>query len=81
MKSTFAYGIYRYFLWLRRRYPNCAARFHRNKMVAEIRSNAGAIVTQYTYDDIIEACVSSDENGNFFKTISLQTLEQLPLLQ
>jgi hypothetical protein len=52
-----------------------------NKMVAEIRSNAGAIVTQYTYDDIIEACVSSDENGNFFKTISLQTLEQLPLLQ
>jgi hypothetical protein len=29
---------------------------------------AGAIVTQYTYDDIIEAyVVSSDENGNFFK--------------
>jgi hypothetical protein len=26
-----------------------------NKMVAEIRTNAGAIVTQYTYDDIIEA--------------------------
>jgi hypothetical protein len=52
-----------------------------NKMVAEIRTNAGAIVTQYTYDDIIEAyVVSSDENGNFFKTI-LQTLEQLPLLQ
>jgi hypothetical protein len=43
-------------------------------MVAEIRTNAGAIVTQYTYDDIIEAyVVSSDENGNF-KTISLQTL-------
>jgi hypothetical protein len=43
-------------------------------MVAEIRTNAGAIVTQYTYDDIIEAyVVSSDENGNFFKTI-LQTL-------
>jgi hypothetical protein len=48
-------------------------------MVAEIRTNAGAIVTQYTYDDIIEAyVVSSDENGNFFKAISLQTLEQLP---
>jgi hypothetical protein len=37
-------------------------------MVAEIRTNAGAIVTQYTYDDIIEAyVVSSDENGNFLK--------------
>jgi hypothetical protein len=35
---------------------------------------AGAI-TQYTYDDIIEAyVVSSDENGNFFKAISLQTI-------
>jgi hypothetical protein len=34
----------------------CAARFPTNKMVAEIRTNAGAIVTQYTYDDIIEAC-------------------------
>ncbi|MEZ7505624.1 DUF5689 domain-containing protein [Flavobacterium sp. Arc2] len=46
-----------------------------NKTVAEVRTNAGAIVTQYTYDDIIEAyVVSSDENGNFFKTISLQTL-------
>jgi hypothetical protein len=34
--------------------------------MVEIRSNAGAIVTQYTYDDIIEAyVVSSDENGNF----------------
>jgi hypothetical protein len=30
-----------------------------NKMVAEIRTNAGAIVTQYTYDDIIEAYVVS----------------------
>jgi hypothetical protein len=47
--------------------------------MVEIRTNAGAIVTQYTYDDIIEAyVVSSDENGNFFKAISLQTLEQLP---
>jgi hypothetical protein len=44
-----------------------AARFHR-KIKAEIRTNAGAIVTQYTYDDIIEAYGSSDENGNFFKS-------------
>jgi hypothetical protein len=49
--------------------------FTTNKTVAEVRTNAGAIVTQYTYDDIIEAyVVSSDENGNFFKAISLQTL-------
>ena len=49
--------------------------FALNKTVAEIRIKAGAIVTQYTYDDIIEAyVVSSDENGNFFKAISLQTL-------
>jgi hypothetical protein len=53
-----------------------------NKMVAEIRTNAGAIVTQYTYDDIIEAyVVSSDENGNFFKAISLQTLGTTTTLQ
>jgi hypothetical protein len=38
-----------------------------NKMVAEIRTNAGAIVTQYTYDDIIGLCGFSDENGNFLK--------------
>jgi hypothetical protein len=36
---------------------------------------ADAIVTQYKYDDIIEAyVVSTDEHGNFFKTISFQTL-------
>ena len=46
-----------------------------NKTLAEVYTNAGAIVTQYTFDDIIEAyVVSSDENGNFFKAISLQTL-------
>jgi hypothetical protein len=51
------------------------ADFATNKTVVEIRTNAGAIVTQYTYDDIIEAyVVSSDEAGNFFKAISLQTL-------
>jgi len=46
-----------------------------NKTVPEIMAQAGAVVTQYPYDDIIEAyVVSSDEGGNFFKTISLQTL-------
>ena len=38
-----------------------------NRTVAEVRENANAIVTQYKYDDIIEAyVVSSDESGNFF---------------
>lgn len=46
-----------------------------NKTVADIQKTAAEIVAQYPYDDVIEAyVVSSDENGNFFKTISLQTL-------
>jgi hypothetical protein len=46
-----------------------------NRTVEEVRAVTGSIVTQYTYDDIIEAyVVSSDEAGNFFKTISFQTL-------
>nr|WP_315197998.1 DUF5689 domain-containing protein [uncultured Flavobacterium sp.] len=46
-----------------------------NHTVQEVRASTGAIVTQYKYDDIIEAyVVSSDEAGNFFKTISFQTL-------
>lgn len=46
-----------------------------NKSVEAIYANSGAIVTKYTYDDVIEAYViSSDENGNFFKSIALQTL-------
>jgi hypothetical protein len=49
-------------------------------MVAEIRTNAGAIVT-HTYDIIEAYVVSSDENGNFFKTISLQTLGTTTTLQ
>jgi hypothetical protein len=37
-----------------------------NKSVAEVHENAGAIVSQYTYDDVIEAyVVSTDEFGNF----------------
>jgi hypothetical protein len=46
-----------------------------NRSVVEVRANANAIVAQYPFDDIIEAyVVSSDESGNFFKTISFQTL-------
>ncbi len=49
--------------------------FTANKTVADIKSASAEIVAQYAYDDVIEAyVVSSDENGNFFKTISLQTL-------
>ncbi|TDE06721.1 DUF5689 domain-containing protein [Flavobacterium hiemivividum] len=57
--------------------------FTTSKTVAEVHANAGAIVSQYTFDDIIEAyVVSSDENGNFFKTISFQTLatETIPAI-
>jgi hypothetical protein len=36
---------------------------------------------QYTYDDIIEAGGFSDENGNFFKAISLQTIGTATALQ
>ena len=37
---------------------------------------ASSIVTQYTGDDVIEAYVtSSDEGGNFYKAISFQTLD------
>ena len=46
-----------------------------NKTVSEIRAITNDIVTQYKFDDIIEAyAVSSDEGGNFFKSISFQTL-------
>src|SRR6478609_2549892 len=46
-----------------------------NRTVEEVRAGSSSIVTQYKYDDIIEAyVVSSDEAGNFFKTISFQTL-------
>lgn len=46
-----------------------------NKTVTEITDVTAKIVAQYMYDDVIEGyVVSSDENGNFFKTISFQTL-------
>jgi hypothetical protein len=45
----------------------------KNKEVSEV--SAGSTVAQYTQDDVIEAyVVSSDKGGNFFKTISFQTL-------
>lgn len=46
-----------------------------NKTVTNIKEISAEIVAQYPYDDVIEGyVVSSDENGNFFKTISFQTL-------
>jgi hypothetical protein len=46
-----------------------------NRTVAEVRATADAVVTQYKFNDVIEAyVVSSDEHGNFYKTISFQTI-------
>lgn len=46
----------------------------KNKEVADIP--ATAVVQRYTEDDVIEAyAVSSDKEGNFFKTVSFQTLD------
>lgn len=46
----------------------------KTKEVSEIP--AGANITQYLADDVIEAYVtSSDEGGNFYKSISMQTLD------
>ena len=45
----------------------------KTKEVSEL--SFGSTVTQYQQDDVIEAyVVSSDKGGNFFKTISFQTL-------
>ncbi|TDP04030.1 DUF5689 domain-containing protein [Flavobacterium sp. 245] len=45
-----------------------------NKTVEKVYELSSATAKQYSYDDIIEAyVVSSDEGGNFFKTISFQT--------
>lgn len=52
--------------------PNLTA----NKTVQEIFAAATSSPVQFTEDDIIEAyAVSSDQGGNFFKTISFQTLD------
>lgn len=45
-----------------------------NKSVENVYELSGTTAKQYVYDDIIEAyVVSSDEEGNFFKSIYLQT--------
>lgn len=47
-----------------------------NKTVQDLYNTASSTITQYTEDDIIEAyVVSSDRGGNFFKSVSLQTLD------
>ncbi|MWB96568.1 DUF5017 domain-containing protein [Flavobacterium sp. GA093] len=52
-----------------------AANFRPNQTVEKIKETASTTATKYLYDDIIEAyVVSSDEGGNFFKTISMQTI-------
>ena len=49
--------------------------FTTNRNVEDVLKTATITATKYVYDDVIEAyVVSSDENGNFFKTIYLQTL-------
>lgn len=46
-----------------------------NRTVAEVHNDANTVAAKYLYDAIIEAyVVSSDESGNFLKTISFQTL-------
>ena len=46
-----------------------------SKTVEKIHQLSETTAKQYVYDDVIEAyVVSSDEEGNFFKTISFQTL-------
>jgi hypothetical protein len=51
--------------------PNLTA----NRTIPQVIAASAPLVAQYTYDDVIEAyVVSSDEAGNFYKSISLQTL-------
>ena len=46
------------------------------KNVEDITNVATSTATQYTNDDIIEAYVtSSDEGGNFYKSISFQSVD------
>lgn len=46
-----------------------------NQTVQKVKNIAGSVPKQYGYDDTIEAyVVSSDEGGNFFKTIFFQTV-------
>jgi hypothetical protein len=51
--------------------PNLTA----NRTIPQVIAVSAPLVAQYTYDDVIEAyVVSSDEAGNFYKSMSLQTL-------
>jgi len=46
-----------------------------NQTVQKVKDISGSVPKQYSYNDVIEAyVVSSDEEGNFFKAISFQTL-------
>jgi hypothetical protein len=46
-----------------------------NQTVQKVKEMSGSVPKQYSYNDVIEAyVVSSDEEGNFFKAISFQTL-------
>lgn len=46
-----------------------------NRAVEDVKKTASSVVSQYPFEDIIEAyVVSSDESGNFFKAISFQTI-------
>jgi hypothetical protein len=46
-----------------------------NQTVQKVKDMSGSVPKQYSYNDVIEAyVVSSDEEGNFFKAISFQTL-------
>lgn len=51
--------------------PNLTA----NRTIPQVIAASSPLVTQYAFDDVIQAyVVSSDEAGNFYKSISLQTL-------
>lgn len=54
-----------------------------NQTVQKVKDMSGSVPKQYSYNDVIEAyVVSSDEEGNFFKAISFQTLatDQTPAI-
>jgi len=46
-----------------------------NQTVEKVKELSGSVPKQYSFDDVIEGYVTStDEGGNFFKTIYLQTM-------
>lgn len=54
-----------------------------NQTVQKVKDMSGSVPKQYSYNDVIEGyVVSSDEEGNFFKAISFQTLatDQTPAI-